>query len=430
MEWRIVPGVRTLKGKVPVPPDKSISHRAAMFSAITSGSSRIENFLFAEDCVHTVEALRKLGVEIKSDKKALTVQGVGLKGLKPSDGEIYLGNSGTTMRILPGILAGQDIDITLTGDSSLQKRPMGRIIEPLTRMGASITALGVGKTPPLRIGPAEDALKGIEHESAVASAQVKSCILLAGLYATGSTTVKEPYSSRDHTERMLTFLGANITCGNRHVTVRPSSLKPRDIRIPNDISSAAFFIVAGLITSDSQLYFDEVGINPTRVGVLNVLQRMGGKIILSDIRQDMEPVANIQVSSSHLRGTVISAEEVPALIDEVPILAVAAAFAEGETVFEGISELKVKESDRVEALLSNFDKLGIEASERGGTLIVTGRPGRELNEAELDSFNDHRIAMSMAICAMASPSGCKISDVECVSTSYPDFYEHIENIIT
>lgn len=428
MDWKINNKRRELKGKVPVPADKSISHRAAMFAAISDGLCRIDNFLFSEDCLNTVEALKKTGAVFRRTDSGFVVEGVGMDGLKSAKEELDLGNSGTSMRILPGLFSGQGISVVLTGDDSLKNRPMGRIISPLLKMGANIKAMGAQERPPIRLLEAEEKLKAIDYNMPVASAQVKSCVLSAALYAEAPSRVTEPFVSRDHTERMLSYMGIKVEKERSTTVIHPGCVKAKDISVPGDLSSAAFFIVAGLILPNSQVYMDKVGINPTRAGVLNVLQRMGGQIILSDVKEGMESSADIQAVHSKLKGTVIKPSEIPILIDEVPILAVAAAFAEGQTVFESVSELKVKESDRVRAVLKNFQKFGIKSFETDDKLFIQGDPKRKIEAAQLESFKDHRMAMAMAVCAMACEEECLVKDVSCVKTSFPDFYECFKNI--
>lgn len=429
MDWIIDNRAEPLKGKIKVPADKSISHRAAMFAAISEGECRIHNFLFAEDCLRTVEALKKMGAEFKKEINGFRVRGKGLNGLKLPESNVFLGNSGTSMRILPGVVSGQDVSVTFTGDESLMKRPMSRIIDPLLKMGVSIEALGEEGTPPIRISPVGRKLVPIDYNTPVASAQVKSCLLAASLYASGKTCLTEPFVSRDHTERMLSYLGVEIVRDKTTVEITPSALKARDMKIPADLSSAAFFIAAASILPGSRIHIENVGINPTRAGFLNVMRRMGAKIHFTNITEGMETAADIEVSFSELRPARVEASEIPALIDEVPILAVVSAYAEGDTVIEGISELKVKESDRINSIITNFEELGLKAREAKGKLIISGSMSNRPNGAEVRSFSDHRIAMAMAICSLASKKSCKIKNVDCVRTSYPDFYRDLSKLV-
>ncbi len=427
MDWNIKKIKGTLKGELTVPADKSISHRAIMFSSIANGKCTIRNFLFGEDCMRTLEAFRAMGVEITASTDAVTVHGKGLKGLKSPEGELYLGNSGTTMRIIAGILSGQSFTSVLTGDESLSRRPMGRIIEPLLRMGAEIKSLGIeAGHAPLEIKGRKSPLSPIDYISPVASAQVKSCVLAAGLYASGTTSLTEPFQSRDHTERMLEYFGAPIERKGLLTRIEGGCrLIPRDIEIPSDISSAAFFIVGALITEGSHLVVRNVGLNPTRTGIIDVLKRMGGSIVILDKRDGLEPAGDVEVKYSKLKAATIGEEEVPLLIDEIPILAVASSMAEGVTVISGIKELKVKETDRVRSVLDNFSRMGLDAKEERGALLIQGG-AKSIKNEDLDSFGDHRIAMSMAIAALAFRKPCVIRDTSCADTSYPHFLEDLE----
>jgi 3-phosphoshikimate 1-carboxyvinyltransferase len=427
MDWKIKKAKSGLKGEVIVPPDKSISHRAVMFGSLAGGPCRVSNFLFGEDCLRTVDAFRAMGVEIREADGGLTVEGRGLKGLTPPEGDLYLGNSGTTMRIISGILAGQDFAVKLTGDESLSSRPMRRVTEPLKKMGSKIDTLN-GNFPPIRIDPAGAPLKSIDYTTPVASAQVKSCVLAAGMYAEGETSVTEPFQSRDHTERMLEYLSADIERDGLTTRVKGfKELEARDIAVPGDISSAAFFIVGALLVEGSDIVLKNVGLNATRDGIIKVLKRMGADIEVLDVRGDVEPEGDIRVKSSTLKGTVIEAEEIPLLVDEVPVLIIAAAMADGRTEIRGISELKVKETDRVKSMRENLLKLGVEICEEGGELVLHGGAGM-FASAELESFGDHRIAMSMAIAALVSDSECIVKDTGCADTSYPGFLEDLKTL--
>jgi 3-phosphoshikimate 1-carboxyvinyltransferase len=428
MDWKIGKADSPLKGGCRVPPDKSVSHRAVMFASISTGKCNIANFLFSEDCVSTLNAFRAMGVEIEKEGNGLTVKGRGLKGLREPQAELYLGNSGTTMRIIPGILAGQDFTTVLTGDESLSKRPMRRIMEPLRMMGAEIESLKGGDHAPLRIKGVKGPLRAIDYTLSMASAQVKSCVLAAGLYADGKTSVSEPFQSRDHTERMLEYFSAGIKRKGLSTEVRGlEELASRDMVVPGDISSAAFFIVAALIVKGSKLLLRNVGLNPTRTGIINVLKRMGGKINVLDCRDGVEPEGDIEVQYSDLRGTVVEEKEIPLLIDEIPVLAVAASLAEGDTVVKGIKELKVKETDRVKTVKDNLSLMGVRAGEDNNSLKITGRAAA-LSASELNSYGDHRIAMSMAVAALASDGTCLIRDTSCAETSYPGFLRDLEKV--
>jgi 3-phosphoshikimate 1-carboxyvinyltransferase len=428
MDWKVKKAVTGLKGELTVPPDKSISHRAIMFGSISNGKCEVRNFLFSEDCMSTLKAFHALGTEITREGETVTVKGKGLKGLQPPSGELYLGNSGTTMRIISGILAGQSFETLLTGDESLSKRPMRRIIDPLSLMGAEIEPTEGGDHAPLKIKGKTVPLKAIDYSLPMASAQVKSCVLAAGLYADGKTQVIEPYQSRDHTERMMKYFSADIRRDGLLTEVQGlKELISKDLVVPGDISSAAFFMVGALIVHGSHLVIREVGMNPTRTGIIEVLKRMGADIRVLDLREGLEPAGDLEVRHSDLKGTVVEEDEVPLLIDEIPILAVAACMAEGETVIKGIKELKVKETDRVKSVTENLFQMGIRAEEENNSLIIPGKSA-ELAAAELDSFGDHRIAMSSAIAALVSDGECVILNTACTDTSYPNFLGDLHKV--
>lgn len=413
-----------LRGVLSVPGDKSISHRAVMFGALADGDTRITGFLMGEDCLSTIGCFRKMGVPIEIREQEVVVHGVGLHGLREPDGPLYTGNSGTTTRLLSGILAAQPFPVSMTGDASIEKRPMGRIIAPLREMGADIHGRD-GKFCPLTIRPA--ALHGVTYEMPVASAQLKSAILLAGLYADGPTTVVEPAPSRDHTERMLRAFGARVETEGRRVTVyAPSALRAVDLAVPGDISSAAFFLVAGAVVPGSELTVRNVGVNPTRDGVLEVLRAMGADISVSNFRDGAEPTADLTVRSSPLHGVEIAGGLIPRLIDELPVLAVAAAFAEGETVIRDAQELKVKESDRIAAMAAELSRAGADCTETADGMMIRG--GKPLHGASFASYGDHRVAMSMAVLALGASGESEIRDPEVVSISYPGFFETLREI--
>ncbi len=426
MNWKIAKAVKPLTGAIAVPSDKSVSHRAIMLTSISSGKCHIKNFLMGEDCLSTLEAFRSMGIKIIIDGKDVHVEGKGMKGLARPEGELYLGNSGTTMRVLSGILAGQNFDVVLTGDDSLSKRPMNRIIKPLELMGADIEPLEGGDHAPLKVSRSGGNLKAIEYVLPVASAQVKSCVLLAGLYADGTTSVTEPFQSRDHTERMLEFFGADIKREGLVTSVKcTKELGPRDIFVPGDISSAAFFVVAALIVKDSCVIIKDVGLNATRRGVLDVLKRMGANIQEKNLRDEMEPIGDLEIKFSELKGVTVEEQEIPLLIDEVPILAVAAAMAEGISVIKGIKELKVKETDRVKTIMDNLSSMGVKIREENNSLVIEGG-NNSLRGCSLDSYGDHRIAMSMAVASLVSDGECEINNTECADTSYPGFMSDLE----
>ena len=411
-----------------------------MLASIAKGTTRIKNLLMADDIRMTMEAFKGMGVRIsfkpgfgiKSQNRVCIVGGVGMHGLEKPKRPIYLGNSGTTMRILPGILAGQDFEVVLTGDASLSKRPMERIAKPLAQMGAKIVASR--GTPPLKIKGGK--LKAIKYRSKIASAQVKSCILLAGLYAKGVTSVSEPTRSRDHTERMLKLFGSRLKAHRYRVSLRgPQKLKsPGRIVIPGDISSAAFFIVAGCILPKTKIILKNIGLNPTRTGVIDILKRMGADIAIREdkrIRGNIrgskgEPIGDIVVRSSRLRGVTISAEEVVSAIDEIPIIMLAACFAKGTTTIRGIGELRVKETDRVRSMVTNLRKIGARIEVKGEGLRVKG--GRGLRGAQVSSYGDHRTAMSMLIANLAIKGKIKVTGLSCINKSFPGFLKLLNKL--
>ncbi len=412
-----------LRGTVTVPGDKSISHRAVMLGALADGETHISGFLMGEDCLSTIDCFRKMGVQIDVRDGGVTVHGVGLHGLRAPEGPLYTGNSGTTTRLLSGILAAQPFPVSMTGDASIEQRPMGRIITPLREMGADIRGRD-GKYCPLHIAPA--ALHGVRYEMPVASAQLKSAILLAGLYADGVTEVVEPAPSRDHTERMLRAMGVQVEQDGCRVAVHaPLALRACSIEVPGDISSAAFFLAAGAIVPGSELTVKNVGINPTRDGVLEVLRAMGADITCPNVRDAAGPVADLTVRASALHGTEIGGPLIPRLIDELPVLAAAAAFAEGETVIRDAQELKVKESNRIAAMVAELTRAGVDCTETAdGMVIRGGRP----RGAAFETYRDHRIAMSMAVLALGAAGESEILDPGVVSISYPGFFDTLRQI--
>lgn len=426
----IEPSGQGLRGTIRIPGDKSVSHRSVMFSALGSTPVHITNFLHAQDCLSTVACVRALGasVEFLHDDE-LIVTGRGLHGLCEPQTILDAGNSGTTLRLMMGMLAGQPFLSTFTGDASLHKRPMGRVIKPLCAMGAQIFGRADNAKLPITIVPMGKNLCGMTYQSPVASAQVKSAILLAGLFADGATTVVEPFASRDHTEQMLRAFGVDIEVHGTAVTVQPvrEMTAPEAIEVPGDISSAACWLVAGSIIPHSNLLLKGVGINATRTGVLDVLRAMGARITIQNERMSGgERAADIRVEASALHGTEFGAEIMPRLIDEIPILAVAALFAEGDTVITGAGELRVKETDRIQAIADQFNKLApgsVEAKE--DELVIHG--GRKIQHASCFSYDDHRIAMSLAILGAAG-RGVHIENPACVDISYPTFYETLAHI--
>lgn len=419
---------KRLRGTLTVSGDKSISHRAIMFGAISEGKTEITNFLQGADCLSTISCFRKMGIEIENNKEAILVHGKGLHGLSAPLSELDAGNSGTTTRLISGILAGQSFSSRLNGDASIQKRPMKRILAPLTTMGADVTSVNGGDCAPLVFSPAK--LHGIHWTSPVASAQVKSCILLAGLYADSITSVLEPALSRNHTELMLSAFGAKLSTKGLTVSICPEpKLEGQKIKIAGDISSAAYFIAAGLLVPDSELLIQNVGVNPTRDGILKATLSMGANIQKQNERiVSGEPVCDLLVKTSSLKGTEIGGELIPTLIDELPILAVLAAFADGTTVIKDAAELKVKESNRIETVSDNLRRMGVSVEPTDDGMIINGNRDR-LHGADFDSYLDHRIAMSFSIAALALKGSCTMKHPECINISYPDFYSDLYSLI-
>lgn len=409
-----------LKGEVTIPGDKSISHRAVMFGALAKGTTEVTNFLQGADCLSTIDCFRRLGINIENTYDKILVHGKGLHGLRKSDSILDVGNSGTTTRLISGILAGQKFETTLNGDESIQTRPMKRIMEPLSMMGADITSIRGNNCAPLCIKGAP--LHGIHYKSKVASAQVKSCILLAGLYADGITSVTEPSVSRNHTELMLRGFGADVVCEDKTASVTPvSELFSQKIEVPGDISSAAYFIAAGLIVPGSEILVKNVGINPTRDGLIRVCQAMGADMTLLNKRENGgEPVADVLVRYSSLNAATIEGEIIPTLIDEIPMIAVMACFAKGTTIIRDAAELKVKESDRIAVMVDNLSRMGAHITATDDGMIIEG--GYPLHGAVIDSHLDHRIAMSFAVAALAAEGETEILGADCVKISYPNFY--------
>jgi 3-phosphoshikimate 1-carboxyvinyltransferase len=423
--------VNRLKGTIEVPGDKSISHRAVMFGSLAEGTTEITHFLYGEDCLSTIGCFRQMGIGIEEQKEKgkVVVHGKGLHGLVQPDGILDAGNSGTTTRLISGILSGQSFDTTITGDASIQKRPMGRVIDPLSRMGAKIESISGNGCAPLKItGQKSGSLHGIHYNSPVASAQVKSAVLLAGLYADGETSVTEPYISRNHTELMLRMLGAKVRFQDTTAKVLPNpKLIATKIEVPGDISSAAFFIAAGLLVSGSEILIKNVGINPTRDGILRVCKMMGADISIENIRNtDTEAIADLVVRHSSLNGIEIGGAIIPTLIDEIPIIAIMACFANGTTVIKDAAELKVKESNRIDVMVNNLSLMGADITATEDGMIIRG--GKPIHGAVIDSKLDHRIAMSFAIAGLMSEGSTEILGAECVNISYPGFYEDLKKL--
>lgn len=422
-----------LKGTVSIPGDKSISHRCIMFGSIAKGTTEVQNFLQGADCRTTIDCFRKLGIEIENHGSSVIVHGKGLHGLSAPTDILDVGNSGTTTRLISGILAGQPFESKLSGDESLNSRPMRRITEPLTRMGANISSILRNGCAPLYIAPGQ--LHGIHYDSPVASAQIKSCVLLAGLYADGETSVTEPSLSRNHTELMLREFGADLHSSHAlDSTKATASIRPckelygQKITVPGDISSAAYFIAAGLLVPDSEILIKDTGINSTRAGILKVCEDMGGDITLLNERiEGGEPISDILVRTSSLHGITIEGDIIPTLIDEIPVIAVMAALAEGTTIIKDAAELKVKETDRIETVSDNLKAMGCDITPTEDGMIIHG--GKPLHGATIHTLLDHRIAMAFSIAALVAEGHTKILDSHCVDVSYPTFYDTFEELL-
>ena len=413
----VIQKIKKAVGQIKVPGDKSISHRAVMLGSLANGVTEISGFLKGADCLSTIDCFRKMGIDIDINGENVTVHGNGLRGLKKPDEMLYTGNSGTTTRLLCGILAGQNFDTSITGDASIQKRPMGRVVQPLSMMGAKIE----NEYCPLYITGTK--LHGIDYKMPVASAQVKTAIILAGLYADGETVIHEIEKSRDHTELMLSAMGADLTVDNLDITVKPTNdLTAVNVDVPGDISSAAFFLVLGAIMPNSQITVTNVGINPTRTGIIDVLKDMGADITLENVHTSAgETVADITVRSSSLKGTTVGGDIIPRLIDELPIIAVAAVFADGQTVIKDAQALKVKETNRIRAVVDEFNKCGIAITETDDGMIING--GKSIHGADFKTYGDHRMAMSLTVLAQLADGESTLDDSDCACVSYPTFFD-------
>lgn len=414
-----------LKGEVTVPGDKSISHRAVMFGSLAEGTTEIVNFLQGADCLSTIDCFRKMGISIENTPEHILIHGKGLHGLKAPESVLDTGNSGTTARLISGILAAQPFETTLTGDASIQKRPMRRIMEPLSMMGADIISINGNDCAPLCIKGAP--LHGIHYHSKVASAQVKSAILLAGLYADRITKVTEPTVSRNHSEIMLNYFGASVQTEGTTASVCPNpDLHGQKVSVPGDISSAAYFIAAGLLVPDAEVLIRNVGINPTRDGILKVAQAMGGNITCLNVRNDGEPIADLLVKHSTLHGITIEGDIIPTLIDELPVINVMAACAEGTTIIRDAAELRVKESNRIDVMVKHLKAMGCDITGTDDGMIING--GQPLHGTVIDSHMDHRIAMSFAIASLIADGDTEIKGGDIVTISYPDFYQDLRRL--
>ncbi|MCL4424404.1 MAG: 3-phosphoshikimate 1-carboxyvinyltransferase [Firmicutes bacterium] len=425
MEAVIQPAER-IRGTIRVPGDKSISHRAVILGAVSEGETEIKGFLRADDCLSTIRLFHQMGVRIEGEGTDLTVHGVGLRGLQEPAEVLDVGNSGTTIRLVAGLLSGQSFFSVLTGDASIRRRPMGRITQPLQIMGARVFGRQGGTLAPLAI--AGGSLRAAEHVLPVASAQVKSALLLAGLLAAGETSVEEPALSRDHTERLLAYLGGRLRReGNRVFIAGGQRLWARPLWIPGDISSAAFFLVAAALVPGSDLVVENLGLNPTRSGILEVLAAMGADLeVRGEELVSGEPVGTIRIRHSRLRGIRIGGSLIPRLIDELPVLAVAAALAQGETIIEDAQELRVKESDRISAIAQGLTALGAKVSPKEDGLIIQGV--EHLRGARVEAFGDHRIAMALAVAGLAAQEETILQGAEAVSISYPDFFPTLSRV--
>ncbi len=422
---RRIDPIEKFEGTVHLKGDKSISHRAVIIASIADGHTTVKNFLSSVDCLYTVKAFQQLGIPINISGDNLIIKGKGLNGLTKPSGEIYLGNSGTSMRLMSGVLAGQDFESTLTGDESLSQRPMERIIEPLKSMGADIRGRDKRYAPLVIKG---SRLKPIKYKTKVASAQVKSAIILAGLYADGVTEVEEPMKSRDHTERMLSLFGAKLKIENLKIFIygKPR-LKPRTFTIPGDISTAAFFITGALLLDGSEVVIKDLLLNRTRMGFVDALLEMGGDISIENRHfNGYEDVCNIVVKSSPLKGITVDEERIPSLIDELPILMVAAAFAKNETHIKGAGELRVKETDRINSMTQGLKKMGAKVSVNGDDISIKGRD--RLKGTRVDSLDDHRTAMALTIASLCADGESEIKGVDCVNTSSPEFFQILGSI--
>lgn len=413
-----------LSGEITVPGDKSISHRALMLGALAQGKTKITNFLPGADCLSTSSCLRQLGVTVRRKGTEVVVEGLGLHGLKAPEKKLDAGNSGTTTRLLCGILAAQEFESVLDGDPSLRSRPMARVIKPLSLMGAQLSARSENFCP-IKIHGSH--LQGIDYAMSVASAQLKSAILLAGLYASDQTSVREPAPSRDHTEKMLRYFGAQVEQKENRITIYPTDrLTAAPVEVPGDFSSAAFFLVAALILPNSCVTVKNVGVNPTRTGLLDALDSMGADIRVENLREGAEPIADLTACSSSLHGITVGGDLIPRMIDELPILAVAASFARGKTVIQNAEELKVKESNRIDLVSNELSKAGVQVEPTEDGMVIQG--GSPIKGTCFTPHKDHRVAMASAILSLAASSPSQILDADCVNVSFPGFYELLDSL--
>ncbi|MCF8886283.1 3-phosphoshikimate 1-carboxyvinyltransferase [Priestia megaterium] len=416
----------SLQGEISIPGDKSISHRAVMFGAMAEGKTTINHFLAGEDCLSTISCFEKMGVSIKREDEYVEVEGKGIEGLSEPASILDVGNSGTTTRLMLGILAGVPFHTSLIGDESIAKRPMSRVTVPLRSMGAKIDGREHGQYTPL--STRGGALKAIHYHSPVASAQVKSAILLAGLHAEGTTKVTEPFTSRDHTERMLRAFGVDVEVDGTTVSIEGGqSLRGTDVYVPGDISSAAFFLVAGAIVPNSRIVLKNVGLNPTRTGIIDVLQQMGARLTISNERiQNGEPIGDLTIETSQLKGIEIGGDLIPRLIDEIPVIALLATQANGKTVIKDAEELKVKETNRIDTVATELSKLGASVTPTADGLIIEGKTA--LKSGEVDSYGDHRIGMMLAVAAATATGEVTLMRSEAIHVSYPTFFEDLDKL--
>ncbi|MFJ7754122.1 3-phosphoshikimate 1-carboxyvinyltransferase [Peribacillus muralis] len=423
---KLLTAIDSLRGSIDIPGDKSISHRSIMFGALAEGETTVTNFLPGADCLSTISCFKQLGIHIERVGKQVRIQGKGFNGLTEPKEVLDVGNSGTTIRLMTGILAGQDFSAVLTGDESIAKRPMTRVVNPLRQMGARIDGRKGAEYTPIFIRGGK--LEGIRYELPVASAQVKSAIILAGLQADGETTIIEPEETRDHTERMIQAFGGKIVKDGHTIKVGGNQVfKGTTIHVPGDISSAAFFLVAAAITKNSEVILKNVGLNPTRTGILEVLKAMGADITIEKKTSGGEPAGDITVRSSRLKGTTISGDLIPRLIDEIPVIALLASQAEGITTIKDAAELKVKETNRIDTVANELSILGADITPTADGLIING--GKSLNGGSVTSHGDHRIGMMLAVAALITDGDVELADPDAIDVSYPEFFEHLTHLM-
>lgn len=411
--------------KITVQGDKSISHRAVIIGSLATGVTKVYNFLEAEDTLNTINIFKQMGVKIEKKDSIYYIYGNGLFSLREPKTELYVGNSGTAIRLISGVLAAQNFKSVITGDAQIIKRPMNRVINPLSKMGARFESRN-GFAPVVIFG---GSLKGIKHKMEIPSAQVKSAIILAALHANNPTEITEDIKSRDHTERMLKHFGAKIKITGKKILIIPGEFKGNTVYVPGDISSAAYFIAAGAIMKNSRLTVQNIGLNPTRTGIVDVLKKMGAKISIKNIKiRNNEPVGDIVIKSSKLKGITIKGNIIPRVIDEIPIISVIAAYAKGKTIISDAEELRVKETDRIFSIVRNLRRVGIKVEEKKDGMKIFGNGGKPFKYVDIDSFGDHRIAMAFSIAALVSDNGLLIKDIECISTSFPEFFDILRDL--